>query len=54
MLAPYLFRQINNTLIRIFEDPKLKYAARIESQPDVYGVIDAAVEEIKRRTCQQS
>jgi len=52
MLAPYLFRQINNILIRIFDDPTLKYADRIESQPDVYGVIDAAVEEIRKRTCQ--
>eukprot|EP00890_Picochlorum_soloecismus_P003075 jgi/Picsp_1/3769/NSC_06604-R1_protein len=52
IFAPYLFRQINNTLIRIFEDPNLKYAARIESQPDVYGVIDAAVEEIRRQKCQ--
>lgn len=46
VFAPYLFRQIDRTLEKLFDEGSM-YKKRIESSPDIYQLIDDAVEGLR-------
>ena len=54
ILAPYLFRQIDSTLKKLFTDTSMQFQARIASQPEVYKELENRVEALRARSLYNS
>lgn len=49
IFAPYLFKQVDKTLKSLFHQGSL-YSKRIEASPDVYQLIDRAIDGMRRKS----